>query len=69
MQLTARPKGGEGIPLEATTNIAMTTGNELRFIKIIDCGYIKEWVGFGWIVIAEASHEDFMSLPFIKRDA
>lgn len=67
MQLTASPKGGEGIPVEAVTNIAMVAGNEKLFQKIIDGDEVKEWVGIGWISLGKADTFSLLFLPFIKR--
>lgn len=49
------------------SNIAMTTGGEKRYSKVIDGDVLKEWVGIGWIDVRNATKADRSKYPMVKR--
>lgn len=52
------PKGGIG-------NSAMAGGNERVIQYVIHKGYVKEWVGIGWIEIRKATDADEERYPTV----
>lgn len=48
------------------TNMAMTTGNEKKFQKVIHNGMIKQWVGIGWVTERHARPEELNKYPIVK---
>ena len=57
------------IPASEVTNRAMIAGNEKIYGAIVDNGIVKEWVGFGWIPLRDATPEDLENLPVVERGA
>ena len=50
------------------TNIAMVNGNETLYKIIIDNGYLKEWVGIGWIELRKATPGDLKKYPIVEQN-
>jgi hypothetical protein len=55
------------IPASELTNRAMVAGNEKVYKVVIDQGYVKEWVGFGWIDLRKATPSDLKKHPTVTR--
>jgi len=53
------------IPAREFTNLAMINGNEKTYSIIVHNGVVKEWVGFGWIVLHPATPEDLAKYPTV----
>ena len=51
------------VRLSELSIISMVAGNERKYSMIILDGILKEWVGFGWIDIREATEEDNTKYP------
>jgi hypothetical protein len=49
------------------TNMAMVNGNEELYKVVIDNGYVKEWVGIGWIELRKATPGDLKKHPTVER--
>ena len=49
------------------SNIAMVSRNEEHYSIVIDKGVVKQWVGFGWIDLREATTTDKKTYPTVKR--
>jgi hypothetical protein len=45
--------------------LAMTSGNEKKFSKIIHKGNVELWVGIGWITLGKATKKDYQTLPVL----
>ncbi len=45
------------------SSMKMVEGNEKKFSKVIDGGVVKEWVGFGWLMLGLANADDEKTLP------
>lgn len=56
------------IPASKVTNMAMVGGNEKIYKVVIDNGYLKEWVGIGWIELRKATPSDIKKHPRIVRE-
>lgn len=65
LKTARRPKVAIPITRSRLTNIAMVAGGEKVLNKVILEGRIREWVGFGWIDIGEASAKDYKTLPAV----
>lgn len=46
----------------------MVGHNEKIYGTVIDDGIVKDWVGFTWIVIGEATKEDYEKYPVVTRE-
>jgi hypothetical protein len=58
------------IGIAEVSKVKMASGNEKKFSKIIDPEVVfrvKEWVGFGWVDIREATADDFKKFKVVKR--
>ena len=55
------------IPAKELTNMAMVNGNESLYKVVIDNGFVKEWVGIGWLDLRKATPEDFKKYPTVTR--
>lgn len=53
---------------EELSTVSMVAGNEKRYSAVIDDGVLKEWVGFGWIDLRDATDEDRENYPTVVRD-
>lgn len=52
------------IKREMLSPIRMTTGGEKKYPIVIDTdGMVKEWIGFGWITLEQATAEDIAIYP------
>lgn len=49
------------------SSIRMTAGNEKKYIKVIDEGTLKEWVGIGWVDLRPATANDAKQFPTVAR--
>ena len=49
------------------SNNAMINGNEKKYSIIVDNRIVKQWVGFCWIELREATAADENAYPTIKR--
>jgi hypothetical protein len=50
------------------STIAMVNGNESKYKIVIDNGVLKEWVGFGWIILhGGVTPEDSKKYPTVER--
>jgi len=56
------------VKLSEVTNIGMTTGGEKKYSKIVLLGILKEWVGFGWIELRDATAADIKKYPTVIDD-
>ena len=45
------------------SNLRMVAGNEKKYGKVIMGGVLKEWIGFGWIVLRIATEKDRKRYP------
>jgi hypothetical protein len=45
------------------TNLKMVAGNEKRYSTVIIDGYVKDWVGFGWVTLDKATAADKKKFP------
>lgn len=45
--------------------LRMTAGNERKYNKVIVSGYVREWVGIGWIDLDKATEEDRQKYPTV----
>jgi len=45
------------------STLAMTTGGESKYSKVVDGGVLKEWVGIGWIPLRTATKADKAQYP------
>lgn len=50
---------------ESCSNLAMTTGNESIFFRIVLDGIRKDWVGFGWVDCGDATDRDYRNYPIV----
>jgi hypothetical protein len=55
------------IKAKKLTNIAMVNGNENIYKTIVDDGQVKQWIGFGWIKLHEATSKDLEKYPVVER--
>ena len=62
-----KAKKAKVVDASKLSTIAMTTGGEKKFTKVVDGGVLKEWVGIGWIDIGKASKEDKLKYPTVVR--
>lgn len=46
--------------------VHMVASGENRHPIVIDDRTVKEWVGFGWIVLRRATSDDFTKYPIVK---
>lgn len=47
------------------STLRMVAGGEKRHPQVIEAGRVKEWIGFGWIDLREATADDLATLPHI----
>lgn len=45
------------------SNLRMVAGNEKKYGKVIIDGKLKEWIGFGWIELRDATASDRKRYP------
>lgn len=45
------------------SNLRMVAGNEKKYEIVIDGDAVKEWVGFGWIVLRAPTGRDLQRYP------
>ena len=45
------------------SNLRMVAGNEKKYRIVVCDGKVKEWVGFGWIDLRDATVEDEDKYP------
>ena len=57
----------EFVSAHKLSNLRMVAGNESTYTHVIDDGYVKEWVGFGWIILRKALSEDKEKYPTVRR--
>lgn len=50
------------------SNSSMVAGNEIKYRNVILDGSLKEWIGFGWITLREATDEDKEMYPTVEED-
>ena len=50
------------------SNIRMVGGNERKYKAVIQDGVLKEWVGFGWIEVRDATPEDNEKYPVVINE-
>lgn len=50
------------------STVRMVAGNEKKYDLVIQNDHLKEWVGFGWIVIRLATDEDRLNYPTVVDD-
>ncbi len=43
------------VPRESLSNFKMAAGNEKLYPAVVDSGYVKSWVGIGWITERKAN--------------
>lgn len=55
------------IAAKEVTNMAMVNGNEQLYKVVIDNGFVKEWVGIGWIELRKATPGDHKKYPIVTR--
>jgi hypothetical protein len=55
------------IAASEVTTMAMVNKNEDKYKVVIDNGFVKEWVGIGWIEIRKATPGDFRKIPEVIR--
>lgn len=51
------------IPRSELSNLRMVAGNEAQYSTVIVDGQVKNWVGFGWITLRDATDEDRATMP------
>lgn len=51
------------IKAEKLSNMAMVAGGEKRVQIVVHGNDVKEWVGFGWIILRKATAEDRRKYP------
>lgn len=56
------------MPALSLLNLKMAAGNELLYPIVIDEGFVKEWVGIGWIDLGTATEDDYKKYPTVTRD-
>ena len=49
------------------SKLAMIQGNEKKYSIVIDEDILKQWIGFGWIELREATTEDLKKYPIVIR--
>jgi len=55
------------VHIKNLSTIAMTTGGEKKYTKVIHNGILKEWVGIGWVDIRKATARDRATYPTVKE--
>jgi hypothetical protein len=56
------------VPANKLSTLAMVEGGEAKTPTVIDKGVVKEWVGFGWITLRDATDDDRATLPLVTRN-
>lgn len=51
------------VQLKELTNLKMVSGNEKKYPCVIINGFLKDWVGFGWITVRKATKKDLQQFP------
>ncbi len=54
------------IPRRAVTTHAMVAGNEAKYRIVVEGGFVREWVGIGWIELRPATPEDLEKYPTVE---
>ena len=58
------------IPIENVSRIKMVTNPSQEIIdtnyNVIHLGFIKHWVGIGWVTEHKATEEDYLTIPEIE---
>jgi hypothetical protein len=55
------------VKLSDCSIIRMVAGGETRHPIVIHNGCVKEWIGFGWIVLRGATAEDKNTFPVVME--
>jgi hypothetical protein len=63
---TITPGRGGTLSFRDVSKYDMIAGNERNFTTVIVRGEIKDWVGFGWITIRDATQEDADRYPVVQ---
>lgn len=58
-------KPPQTVTFDDVTVLRMVAGNEKRFTRVIHDGFVKEWVGMGWIALNRATAQDRRTYPTV----
>ncbi len=53
------------VPVAELSTIKMTTGGEKKHPVVIHNGYVKRWVGMGWVSEDKATAADIKKYPTV----
>jgi len=58
----------ETVHASKLSRIRMVAGQEKIYRQVIDNGIVKDWVGFGWVDLRDATPADYKKYPTVVRD-